>query len=551
MPEIKINDVTCHYKKGTTFEEAARDFEGRYDSRIALAVFNGKLCELNREITCGGELSFVTMKENAGHSAYVRTAQLILLKALSNLQPKYGKAGLKIEFMLGNGNYCDLLGNLKVSERLIKDLETEMRELVKRDLPITKTNYPKDEALELFRRQGMTDKEKVFHFRRESSINVYNLDGYKDYFYGYMLPSTGYVKLFKLQMYRDGLLMVLPTQDAPDTLLEFEDQESLFEQLALTNEWGELVGCSHVGDLNEHICDGTIGDLILVQEALQERRIGEIARAIYEKKDVKLVLTAGPSSSGKTTFSHRLAIQLRTFGMCPHIIGMDDYFVNREDTPVDENGNYNFDVVEAVDLELFRSDMKRLLQGETVEMPTFDFKSGKRVYKGNTMKLEESDVLLVEGIHGLNPVSTEGIPDKNKFKIYISALTSLNLDDHNRIPSTDVRLLRRMIRDARTRGNTADATLSGWKKVRDGEEKNIFPYQKDADVVFNSVLIYELSVLKQYAEPLLFNVKRGTDEYYEAKRLLKFLEYFVGVDTAALPANSLCREFIGGGCFGV
>ena len=327
------------------------------------------------------------------------------------------------------------------------------------------------------------------------------------------------------------------------------DEESLFEQLFLATKWGDLVNISTVGDLNDAICGGNISDMILVQEALQERRIGEIAEQIYGKKDTKFVLVAGPSSSGKTTFAHRLAIQLRSFGLKPHIISMDDYFVNRENTPIDIDGNYNYEVLEAVDIELFNDDMLDLLDGETIELPQFDFKVGKRVYKGKYLKLDKDDILIIEGIHGLNPEATSELPEENKFKIYISCMTSLNIDEHNRIPSTDARLLRRMVRDARTRGNSAQHTFELWPKVRNGEVENIFKFQDDADAVFNSMLIYELAVIKQFAEPLLFNVKQNEPEYYEAKRLLKFLEYFVGVDTASVPTNSLLREFVGGGCF--
>lgn len=377
------------------------------------------------------------------------------------------------------------------------------------------------------------------------------MEGYSDYFYGYMLPATGYVRNFKVQAYKGGLLLVLPTQDEPDTVKEFVEQTSLFEQLMLSTKWGNLVNISTVGDLNEQICNGSISDMILVQEALQERRIGEIARKIHDNGKIRFVLVAGPSSSGKTTFSHRLAIQLKSFGLRPHIISMDDYFVNREHTPIDIDGNYNFDVIEALDLELFNGDMVDLLNGETIEMPHFNFKTGRRVYKGDFLKFEENDILVIEGIHGLNPITTEQLPDENKFKIYISALTSLNIDEHNRIPSTDTRLLRRMVRDHRTRSYTAQETLRSWKKVRKAEEDNIFPFQETADEIFNSVLIYELAIIKQFAEPLLLNVRTNEPEYYEAKRLIKFLDYFVGIDPTPVPGNSLCREFVGGGIFPV
>ena len=443
------------------------------------------------------------------------------------------------------------MGGIRVTPDLAERLEERMRLISEKNVPIIKKTYPIDDAIELFRRQGMKDKEKLFHYRRSSTVNVYRMEGYSDYFYGYMLPSTGYIRLFKLQAYKGGLLLILPTMDNPDELEEFVDQPSLFEQLMLSTKWGDLVNISTVGDLNEQICSGSISDMILVQEALQERRIGEIAQTIHDRGKIRFVLVAGPSSSGKTTFSHRLAIQLKSFGLRPHIISMDDYFVNRDRTPVDIDGNYNFDVIEALDLELFNSDMVDLLNGETIEMPHFDFKTGHRTYKGDFLKFEENDILVIEGIHGLNPVCTEQLPNENKFKIYISALTSLNIDEHNRIPSTDARLLRRLVRDARTRSHTAQETLRSWKKVREGEEDNIYPFQEDADAVFNSVLIYELAIIKQFAEPLLLGVRTNEPEYYEAKRLIKFLDYFVGIDPTPVPGNSLCREFVGGGIFPV
>ena len=550
MPTVMINGAIRQYDKGTTFEAVVREYQPKYNYSIALVYFNGKMRELSKRLERDGVLSFITTADNSGHNAYVRTAQMMLVKAASEILGEAGKnSHIKIEFSLGNACFCSILGGIRSTPDLAARLQEKMLSYVDRNIPIIKKTYPIDDAIELFRHQGMKDKEKLFHYRRSSTVNVYRMEGYSDYFYGYMLPSTGYCRLFRVMAYRGGLLLILPTMDNPDELEDFNDQPSLFEQLMLSTKWGDLVNISTVGDLNEQICSGSISDMILVQEALQERRIGEIAQTIHDRGTVRFVLVAGPSSSGKTTFSHRLAIQLKSFGLRPHIISMDDYFVNRDRTPVDIDGNFNFDVIEALDLELFNNDMVDLLNGETIEMPRFDFKSGRRVYKGDFLKFEENDILIIEGIHGLNPVTTEQLPDENKFKIYISALTSLNIDEHNRIPSTDARLLRRMVRDARTRGNSAQHTFELWPKVRLGEDMNIFPYQDDADAVFNSVLIYELAVIKQFAEPLLFNVRQNEPAYYEAKRLLKFLEYFVGVDTAAVPTNSLLREFVGGGCF--
>ena len=550
MPTVMINGAIRQYDKGTTFENIVREYQPKYDYSIALVYFNGKMRELSKRLERDGAISFITTSDNSGYNAYVRTAQMMLVKAASEvLGDSCRDSHIKIEFSLGNACFCSILGGIRSTPELAAKLEDRMHAYVERNIPIIKKTYPIDDAIELFRHQGMKDKEKLFHYRRSSTVNVYRMEGYSDYFYGYMLPSTGYCRLFKVQAYRGGLLLILPTIDNPSVLEDFEDQPSLFEQLMLSTKWGDLVNISTVGDLNEQICSGCISDMILVQEALQERRIGEIAQTIYDKGTVRFVLVAGPSSSGKTTFSHRLAIQLKSFGLRPHIIGMDDYFVNRDRTPVDIDGNFNFDVIEALDLELFNSDMVDLLNGETIEMPHFDFKSGRRIYKGDFLKFEENDILIIEGIHGLNPVSTEQLPDENKFKIYISALTSLNIDEHNRIPSTDARLLRRMVRDARVRSYTAQETIRSWRKVREGEEMNIFPFQESADAVFNSCLIYELAVIKQFAEPLLLGVRTNEPEYYEAKRLIKFLDYFVGIDPTPVPGNSLCREFVGGGIF--
>ena len=552
MPTIMINGAIRQYDKGTTYEKVVAEFQPQYNNSIALVFFNGKMKELTKRVERDGVINFITTRDSAGHNTYIRTAQMMLIKAAKNvLGNTEKKIRIVIDFAVGNAIYCRVIGGIRVTPELARKIQDEMTAIAEKNIPITKKTYPIDDAMELFRHQKMTDKENLFHFRRSSTINVYGMDGYYDYFYGFMLPATGYVRQFEVKVYQSGFLLVLPTAEKPDRLEPFTESPKIFDQQLLCSKWGDLVNINNVAELNKRICAGNISDMILVQEALQERRIGEIAQQIHDRGNVKFVLVAGPSSSGKTTFSHRLSIQLRSFGMIPHIISMDDYFVNREKTPIDIDGNYNFDVIEALDLDLFNDDMNDLLAGETIELPSFNFKTGKREYKGNYMKLSESDILIIEGIHGLNPRSTEDLPEENKFKIYTSALTALNIDDHNRIPSSDNRLLRRMVRDARTRGASAQHTLSGWKKVRQGEEENIFPFQEDADAVFNSALIYELAILKQFAEPLLFSVKQNEPEYYEAKRLLKFMDYFVGVDTASVPTNSICREFVGGGCFPV
>lgn len=551
MVTITIDGVEKQYPKGITFEEIAREYQPAYTDMIALVIENGKIRELSKTADKDSELSFLTIRDSSGHKAYVRTGLMTLVKAVYDVLGEEKVTKVKVEFAIGQGYYC----NVKMEEQLtagqVKQIGRRMHELIESDLPIIKKSYPMDDAMEIFHRHKMYDKVKLFRYRRSSFVNIYCLDGYYDYYYGYMLPSTGYLKYYDLMLYESGILLLIPGSEDPTKIDYFEPREKFFHTLMTSTHWGEMMGIDSVGDLNDAICDGRISDMILVQEALQERRIGEIAEEIVNRGNVKFVLIAGPSSSGKTTFSHRLSIQLRTYGLIPHPIALDDYFVNRDKTPRDENGDYNFECLEAIDIKQFNEDMNRLLAGERVELPQFNFKTGRREYHGNFKKLGPEDVLVIEGIHGLNPATTFSMPDESKFKIYISALTSLNIDEHNRIPTTDGRLLRRMVRDARTRGTCARRTIEMWPSVRRGEEKYIFPFQESADEMFNSVLIYELAVLKQYAEPLLFGIRKGEPEYYEAKRLLKFLEYFQGIDSKNVPSNSICREFIGGSYFNV
>ena len=551
MMEVTIAGEKKEYPEGTTYEEIAREYQKQYDDTIALVVADGKIRELMKKVEGDCELSFLTLKDSAGHKSYVRTAIMLLIKALYDVEPRENIERIKVEFAIGQGYYCSLKGKVKADDTLAERLNVRMRQLVLENLPIEKKNYPIAEAVALFDRYGMEDKKKLFRYRRSSTVNVYRLGDYYDYYYGYMLPSTGYVSYFQVIAYEKGLMLILPDRKEPKTISYFEPREKLFAALQRSTIWGEMMEIDTVGDLNDEICRGGISDLILVQEALQERRIGEIAEDIVSRGGVKFVMIAGPSSSGKTTFSHRLSIQLRSYGMKPHPIALDDYFVDRELTPRDENGDYNFECLEAIDVAKFNQDMSDLLAGKTVELPRFNFKTGKREYNGNFKTLGKEDILVIEGIHGLNDKTSFSLPVESKYKIYISALTSLNVDEHNRIPTTDGRLLRRMVRDARTRGASAKRTISMWQSVRRGEEENIFPFQESADATFNSVLIYELAVLKQYAEPLLFSIQKGEPEYFEAKRLLKFLEYFLGVSGEEVPKNSIVREFIGGSVFHV
>lgn len=551
MAKITIGGKVNEYKTGTTYEEIANDYQEEYGGEIALVIENGKIRELNRTVIRDAKIEFVTLRDNIGHKAYERSATMLFVKALSDVVGSKKAGKVKVEFSIGKGLYCSPQGDYKVTDDLVEHVNMRMNELVEANIPIKKKTYPIAEAVELFEEQGMTDKVNLFKYRMSSSVNVYSIEDYYDYFYGYMLPSTGYIKSFIVMAYEEGFLLLLPDKNDPFNLDTFEPREKLFRSMDTTTEWGNAMGIGTVGDLNNKICDGELEDMILVQEALQERKISEIAAQIASRDGVKFVMIAGPSSSGKTSFSHRLSIQLRTHGLKPHPIGVDDYFVNREDTPLDENGNYNFECLEAIDVQGFNDDMVALLEGKRVELPTFNFKTGHREYNGNFLQLGDDDILVIEGIHGLNDKMSYKLPTKSKFKIYISALTCLNIDGHNRIPTTDGRLLRRIVRDARTRGNGAKRTIEMWPSVRRGEEENIFPYQESADVMFNSAMIYELAALKLYAEPLLYGIGKDEPEYLEAQRLLKFLGYFVSIPSDKIPINSIAREFVGGSIFKV
>ncbi len=548
---LKIYGEEKFYPEGTSYESVAADFKDKLKGRAALVLENNRIRELTRSVKDGAEVSFLDLSSSSGHKAYVRTAILMLVKAVDDICGHDKTRQVKVEFAIGNGYYVSPRKGLTIDADFVARAEARMRELSDAALPIQKSSIPTDEARELFMEAGMRDKNRLFKYRRGSSVNVYELDGYKDYYYGYMLPSTAYVKLFKLRPYDEGLMLILPERNDPETLKEWEERKKLYTALKMADGWGSMMGIDSVGDLNDRICEGDLEEVILVQEALQERRIADIAREIADRKNVKFVMIAGPSSSGKTTFSHRLSIELASFGFKPHPIGVDDYFKNREDTPLLPNGDYNFECLEAIDVEGFNRDMTDLLNGKTVELPSFNFKTGKREYKGNFKTLGPDDILVIEGIHGLNDKMSHALPTDSKFKIYISALTSLNVDEHNRIPTTDSRLIRRMVRDARTRGSSAQRTIQMWPSVRAGEEENIFPFQESADATFNSALIYELAALKTFAEPLLYSVPSDSPEYLEAKRLLKFFEYFLAISTENIPINSIAREFVGGSCFNV
>ncbi len=550
--QVRIGDEVREYIAGTTYQQIAGDFQDRYEEDIVLIYVDGKLQELRKKLKRDCMLAFETTRGAIGHETYKRSMKLLLVKSVYDVAAREDIRKVRVHFSIGKGYYCTIEGNISLNQEFLDQVESRMRELADQDVPIGKRTISTDDAVALFRKHGMYDKEKLFEYRRVSRVNIYNMNEFEDYFYGYMVPSAGYLKYFKLYLYDEGFVLQMPDRNMPGRLPEFKPRNKLFQVQKESVKWSDMQGIETVGALNDKVTKGDVQELVLVQEELQEKKIAEIASQIAEQRnEIKFVLIAGPSSSGKTTFSHRLSIQLRANGLVPHPLAVDNYFVEREDNPKDENGNYDFECLEAVDVELFNSQMKQLLEGKEVAIPRFNFVNGHKEYDGTTMKLGANDVLVIEGIHCLNPKLTRQLADENKFKIYISALTQLNIDEHNRIPSTDGRFLRRIVRDARTRGSSAQRTIGMWESVRRGEEKNIFPYQEEADVMFNSALVYELAVLKPYVERLLFAIDKSCPEYLEAKRLLKFLDYFVGIGSENIPMNSLLREFVGGGCFHV
>ena len=550
MAQVKIHGITKEYPEGTTWMEVVREHQKEYEYDILLVRVNGKLQELHKQVKdC--ELSFVTAKDKPGMSAYQRSASLMMLKAFYSVAGAGNVEKLMIDFSIGRGFFVEARGNFVLNQEFLDAVKAKMREYVERKIPIMKRSVSTDDAIELFEKLGMYDKARLFRYRMVSRVNIYSIDGFEDYYYGYMVQNTGYIKHFDLIPYHYGFVMVMPDRNTPDILHKFAPSDKLFATLSESTEWGRRMDLETVGALNDRIAKGDMSHLILIQEALQEKKIAEIAAQIAARKNARFVMIAGPSSSGKTTFSHRLSVQLEAIGLKPHPIAVDNYFVNRVDSPRDEHGNYNYEILECLDVELFNRDMTGLLEGKRVELPYYNFKKGVREYKGNFLQLGEGDILVIEGIHCLNDRLSYTLPADSKFKIYISALTQLNIDEHNRIPTTDGRLLRRMVRDARTRGSSARETIRMWPSVRRGEEENIFPFQEEADAMFNSALVYELAVLKQYAQPLLFAIPRDSEEWLEAKRLLKFLDYFIGVSSGDIPKNSILREFIGGSCLNV
>ena len=550
MIKATVNQSIYEVKEGTTLSDLAKQVQLPQEPIILLAYMDGKLRELFTPMTKDCHVRFVTLKEQAGYMAYKRTATLMFLKACEDLLGTGATTKIALDYSIGNSIFCDFLEDRVIDEAFARSIQKRMEELAKANLPITKRSLDTDQAAKYFDRIGFKGKKELFQFRRESKVNIYMLEDTIDYFYGYMAPSTGYISAFLVSAYQHGVVLQIPKRKQTEEIVPFTPQPKLFHVMQRSREWTKTMGVDTVGALNDEITHGNINHLILLQEGLQEKLLADIADEIVSKNK-RIILIAGPSSSGKTTFSHRLSIQLQIAGLTPHPVSMDDYFLDRELSPRDENGNYNFETIASLDVDLLTKHINQLLDGEEIDVPSYNFITGKREYHGHKLKIGEKDVLVMEGIHGLNGTLTNEIPEDAKYRIYVSALNQINLDEHNRIPSSDGRLLRRIVRDAMTRGNDARETISRWDSVRKGEEDNIFPYQEEADVMFNSAQIYEIAVLKQYAEPLLFAVPRDCPEYQEAKRLLKFLEYFLNIPSEAIPKTSLLREFIGGSCFEV
>ena len=515
------------------------------------AKVNNKVESLTFRLYNNKDVEFQNICCSSGMRTYVRSLCFILCKAVEDLYPS-GK--IMLEHPVSKGYYC----RLKLEDRTIglddiQRIKQRMKEIIAEDLPFQRFEKHTTEVVELFRQKGMEDKVRLLETSDNLYSYYYTLGDTIDYYYGSLLPSTGYIHLFDLVKYYDGLLLQVPNRSNPEKLEEVVKQEKMLEVFKEHRRWNQILGIGTVGDFNKACNAGYATELINVSEALQEKRISQIADDIFNRGQkghpVKLILISGPSSSGKTTFSKRLSVQLIANGLRPYPISLDDYFVNREDTPKDENGNYDYESLYALDLGFFNQQLQALLNGEEVELPRFNFTTGKREMSGKRLKLNENTILILEGIHALNPELTTHIPSENKFKIYVSALTTILLDNHNYIPTTDNRLLRRIIRDYKYRGYSAEETISRWPSVRAGEDKWIFPYQENADVMFNSALLFELAIIKDYAEPILRKVPNNRPEYSEAYRLRKFLAYFVPLQDKELPPTSLLREFLGGSSF--
>ncbi|NLL81883.1 MAG: nucleoside kinase [Tissierellia bacterium] len=531
-------------RENTTLLELSKEVFGDTYKEYLGARIENEIYHLNKHVKEDMKIEFLDIKDEDGDRIYSKTISAVFIMACKEL---FEDIEVSIQNFLGPGLYVEFDNNRNISFSIIKEIEKKMREIIIKDYAITRKDYPREKALEIFKEAGYEDKIRLFESIDKDIISVYDIGDYKYSFHGYLAPSTGFVKDFKLKYYYPGVIILFPRKNNNYNMDDFIEQKKLAKIYKESDEWLEILDLAYLGSLNKKIKNGKISQIIKVAEALHEKKIGNIADEICNDNDINIILIAGPSSSGKTTFAQRLAIQLRVNGKRPISISVDDYFVNREDTPLDEEGKPDYESIEAIDIDAFNIDLLKLLEGNEIELPKFNFISGRREMSGKKVWVDQDHPIIIEGIHGLNPMLTKMIPEKNKFKIYISALTQLNIDSHNRISTSDTRLIRRIVRDNKFRGNNALGTLDMWKSVRNGEEKYIFPFQEEADIMFNSSLVYELCVLKKYVQPLLEAIDNSSVHYSNVKRLLKFLEYFRDVEVEeAIPPNSILREFIGG-----
>jgi uridine kinase len=541
-------DIKRQYPLGTTLAQVAEDMDIKLPYPILGAFVNNKLKELTYVIYKPKVIEFIDVTHPDGMRMYVRSLSFILQKAVNDILPGHK---LRIDHPISRGYYCEIEGmNGSLTNELVFKIGERMRQIVELDLPFVRKEILSTEAIPMFEERGFTEKALLYRSRPQLYSSVYFLGDTIDYFYGYLAPSSGYVKIFDLVKYYDGMLLITPKSSNPDENEEIIIQDKLFEVFREYKNWGGILNIGYIGNINQKVKDKKIGELIKISEALQEKKMAYIADQICNKPQIpKLILISGPSSSGKTTFAHRLAIQLKVAGLKPVTLSLDNYFVNRELTPRDENGDYDFESIDALDLNLLNENLKDLLSGNCIDLPKFSFIEGQRFYDGEKLQIDDKNIILAEGIHALNPRLTAQIANDIKFKIYVSALTTVSLDNHNRIPTTDTRLIRRIVRDYKYRGYSALDTINRWPSVRKGEEKHIFPYQEEADVMFNTAVQYETGVLKRYAEPIISEVPPNSNAYREAVRLLKFFTYIVPIPDEEIPPTSILREFLGGSSF--
>lgn len=534
---------------GTSLSEVIDMLALKNDHPFLAAYVNNRVKELSYKIYTPISIRFIDITHFEGTRVYQRTLFFIMQKAVHDLYPD---AAFSIKHSVSKGFYCEIAGHDQLSADEVECIKARMDDIIDQDIPIVRERVLSSEAEEIYAQLGFEDKIALLHTRPRMYVDIYRMADMAGYFYGALAPSTSYIHLFDIRPYYNGLHLAVPRRTDPDKLENIVPQDKMFDIFKEYKEWVSVMGVSNIGSLNGKILAGESSDLIKVAEAFHEKKLAGIADSIYEtnvERGARIVLISGPSSSGKTTFAKRLGIELRILGLRPVMVSLDDYFVDRENTPRDEKGDYDYEALEAIDLQLFNTQLQQLMNGESVTIPRYDFISGTRQWHSEPLQLDERSILVIEGIHGLNPQLTSSIDDRLKFRIYISALTSISMDDLSRIPTTDNRLLRRITRDYYTRGSNAEASLKRWGSVRRGEDKYIFPYQENADVMFNSSLFYEISVLRQYVEPMLREVPDVVPEYAEARRLLKFLDNFTQIPSDEIPPTSILREFIGGSSF--